>query len=250
MQGRFLFKGRNMKKSLLLFCLLLTPFAQAQELIVEEIPLEQPESPTIEDPTPISIETHGDGTLDDLYTLVEEQKRALRDLTERLEQAEHRLKQTEDKLERTNQDLAFRITELENKPAVVLDKASDKDRYEYAYNLLKNNDYKKAEEQFLSFLKDFEKSDLRPNALYWLGETYYVQGLYEQAVGQFADVFTKYAQSNKAPDALLKMGLSMIALNKTTEACTAFLALPNEYPNAEENLKKRAEEEAEKYKCS
>ncbi|MBQ3695828.1 MAG: tol-pal system protein YbgF [Alphaproteobacteria bacterium] len=236
-----------MKKYLFLSFLFCTPL-MAQDLIVEEIPLEQP------DPAPqeeiLSEPRAATGTLDDLYTLVEEQKKALRDFTERLEQTEYRLKQTEEKLERTTQDLTFRVTELENKPAVIIDKTSDKDRYDYAYNLLQKNDYKNAEEQFLSFIKDFENSELRPNAIYWLGETYYAQQQFEKAVGQFADVFAKYPKSTKAPDALLKMGLSMISLNQKTEACTAFIALPNEYPTASNALKQRAAEEAKKNKCS
>jgi len=239
-----------MKKILFLSTMVLTMPLMAQDLIVEEIPLE---APVTKEPATSVLNTqitHGDGTLDDLYTLVEEQKKALRDLTERLEQTEFRLKQTEEKLDRTTQDMTFRITELENKPAVVIDKTSDKDRYEYAYGLLQKADYKQAETQFLSFLKDFEKSDLKPNALYWLGETYYVQQQFEKAVGQFADVFTNYPKSNKAPDALLKMGLSMLSLKKIPEACTAFIALPNEYPNADSTLKKRAKEETEKHKCS
>ena len=165
---------------------------------------------------------------------------------------EHRLKLAEEKLNLINQDVSFRISELEAKqsqPPVMIDKSSDKERYDYAYTLLKEKNYKQAEKEFLSFIKDFEKSDLVSNALYWLGETYYVQGQYEQAVGPFADVFTKHPQSNKAPDALLKMGLSMVSLNKTAEACTAFIALPNEYPKANEDLKKRAKEEREKNKC-
>ena len=242
-----------MKKYLLLsVAFFVTPLI-AQDLIVEEIPLEAPtrteniSAPTDTKTTPIS---HGDGTLDDLYTLVEEHKKAVRDLTERLEQTEFKLKQTEEKLERTTQDLAFRVAELEQKPAIIIDKTSDKDRYEYAYGLLQKNDYKSAEEQFLSFIKDFEKSDLKPNAIYWLGETYYVQQQFEKAVGQFADVFTNYPKSNKAADALLKMGLSMVSLKKIPEACTAFIALPNEFPKADEKLKQRAKEEAQKNKCS
>ena len=237
-----------MKKYLLLSCLLCVAPVFAQELIVEEIPLEQPTSQKEAQEEPII--KHGDGSLDDLYTLVEEQKRALRDMTERLEQTEYRLKQTEEKLERVSQDLTFRVNELENKPAVIIDKNSDKDRYEYAYSLLQKNDYKNAEEQFQSFIKDFDKSDLKPNAIYWLGETYYAQQEFEKAVGQFADVFSNYPKSNKAPDALLKMGLSMLSLKKTTEACTAFIALPNEYPKASDSLKQRAAEEAKKNKCS
>ena len=134
-----------MKKYLLLFGIFFALPLVAQDLVLEEIPLE---APVADDSSSQQLNTqtisHGDGTLDDLYTLVEEQKKALRDITERLEQTEFRLKQTEEKLERTNQDLAFRVTELENKPAVTLDKNSDKERYEYAYNLLKKNDYKQS----------------------------------------------------------------------------------------------------------
>ena len=250
MQGRFfIYEGRNMKKLLLLSCLLFTVTGSAQDLVIEEIPLEQPTTSSQQKDLTEPIIRQGDNTFDDLYNLVEDQKKTIRDLTERLEQAEYKLKQNEEKLERINQDLAFRLNELENKPAVILDKTSPKERYDYAYSLLKKNDYKQAEEQFLEFLKDFENSELRPNALYWLGETYYVQGLYSQAVGQFADVLQKYPKSNKAPDALLKMGLSMVSLKDETAACDAFIGLPNEYPQAEEVLKKRAKEEAEKYKC-
>lgn len=243
-----------MKKYLLLSSLIVATSVTAQELVIEEIPMEQPlpiEAPQSKELT--TQTSHGDGTLDDLYTLVEEQKKALRDLTERLEQAEFRLKTTEEKLERTNNDIVFRLTELENKPTeapVIIDKNSDKDRYEYAYALLQKADYKNAQDQLLSFIKDFDKSDLKPNAIYWLGETYYVQQQFEKAVGQFADVFTNYPKSNKAPDALLKMGLSMVSLKKIPEACTAFIALPNEYPKASEELKTRANEEAQKNKCS
>lgn len=241
-----------MKKYLLLSGVLFTLPLMAQDLIIEEIPLEAPKSAQTNISTDKASTTtsHGDGTLDDLYTLLEEQKKALRDFTERLEQTEFKLKQTQEKLERTTQDLAFRLTELEQKPPVVIDKTSDKDRYEYAYNLLQKADYKQAEEQFLTFIKDFDKSSLKPNAIYWLGETYYVQQKFEQAVGQFADLFTNYPKSNKAPDALLKMGLSMISLKKIPEACTAFIALPNEFPKADDKLKQRAKEEINKHKCS
>ena len=46
------------------------------------------------------------------------------------------------------------------------------------------------------------------------------------------------------------MGLTMIALNNKKEACTAFIALPTEYPKADETLKKRAQEELAKNQCS
>ena len=240
-----------MKKCLLLVACTIVAPVWAEDLIVQELPLEAPvaETETVSIP---QMPEKKEGTLDALYTQLEEQSAALRELTERLEQAEHRIQEAEEKLTRVNDDVAFRLNELESKATtpVMIDKSSDKERYDYAYELLKNEKYDEAEKQFLSFLKDFEKSDLRPNAIYWLGETYYVQAKYEQAVGQFSDVFQKYPKSNKAPDALLKMGLAMASLKNTEAACTAFKALPGEYPKAEKALKERAEQEAKKYKCS
>jgi len=256
MQGGFLLEGEKMKQYLLLAILLWSVPVLSQELVLEEIPLEEPKEEIKTAVLPIQqeeISPKNDGTLDALYSQLDAQNRTIKELTERFEQVEHRLKLSEEKLERVNQDIAFRLSELETKqstPPVMIDKSSDKERYDYAYTLLKNQDYKQAEKEFLAFIKDFEKSDLIPNAIYWLGETYYAQGMFEQAVGQFADVFAKHPKSNKAPDALLKMGLSMVSLKKKDEACTAFIALPNEYPKASEDLKKRAKEEADKNKCS
>ncbi|MBQ4471965.1 MAG: tol-pal system protein YbgF [Alphaproteobacteria bacterium] len=241
-----------MKKYLILLGCIMAGSVMAQELMIQELPLEAPAEET-DSAVEKAVETpKTEGSLDALYTQLEAQSVALRELTERVEQYEHQQQEMKEKLDRVNEDISFRLNELETKAAnpVMIDKSSDKERYDFAYELLKKENYAEAEKQFLSFLTDFEKSDLRPNAIYWLGETYYVQAKYEQAVGQFADVFQKYPQSNKAPDALLKMGLSMASLKKNTEACTAFKALPNEYPKAEKALKERAEQEAKKYQCS
>lgn len=253
-----------MKHCLFILGLLATTIVQAQDLVLEEIPLEAPNPEIIQNtnladpdvpaqPTTLPLTLQTLTSYDDLYTLLDSQTKTVQELTARLEQAEHNLKMTEEKLERINQDIAFRLTELENKTnvePVVIDKSSDKERYDYAYTLLKEQKYAQAESEFLSFIKDFESSSFLPNALYWLGETYYAQQQFEKSVGPFADVFTKHQTSNKAPAALLKMGLAMVALNKKTEACTAFIALPNEYPKAEQSLLERAKEEAQKQKCS
>lgn len=252
-----------MKYCLFILGLLSATIVQAQDLVLEEIPLEAPHPEITQDTklsdTDVSTQTPQASfslqksiSYDDLYTLLDSQTKTLQELTARLEQAEHNLKMTEEKLERINQDIAFRLTELENKAntaPVVIDKNSDKERYDYAYSLLKDQKYLQAETEFLSFIKDFESSPFLPNALYWLGETYYTQQQFEKSVGPFADVFTKHQTSHKAPDALLKMGLAMIALDKKTEACTAFIALPNEYPKAEQSLLNRAKEEAQKNQC-
>ena len=226
--------------------------ASATELMIQELPLEAPVQEEVSAGPVLSSTQKEEGSLDALYTQLDLQSVALREFTERLEQTEHRLKEMEDKLERINQDVSFRLNELETKatnPPVIIDKMSDKERYDYAYELLKKENYDEAETQFLAFLKDFEKSDLRPNVMYWLGETYYARKQYESAAVAFATGFKKYEKNAKAPDNLLKLGLSMQQLGKNKEACTAFKNLKSKFPKASDVVLSKAKKESDKLGC-
>ena len=241
-----------MKKYLsMLLCCALPAMAQ-DTVILQELPLEAP-TPSVS--TENKTTSQAEQTLNDLYTMIENQNTAIQDLTSKLEQMEFQIKQLTKKVETSNQDITFRLKELENKPAVepqkpvLIDKSSDKEFYNYAYDYIKKGDHAEAQKLLTEFTKDFPNSSLLPNALYWLGETYYAQEQYENAVGFFADVFSKYQTTAKAPDALFKMGLSMKGLNKTEEACSAWKGLLTEYPKTDTTLKNRTQEEMKKLKC-
>ena len=177
----------------------------------------------------------------------------IEDLYNKIEQIEFQQTQLEEKLTKLNADLDVRFNLLEKAPVKETPKPSSKETsqkdYDDAYSLMKKGKYKEAEQAFTKFMKDHPKSTLIGNANYWLGETYYARGLYEQAVGVFADGFTKYKNNSKAADNLLKLGLTMNKLNKKTEACTAFKTLPTEFPKADPALKNRAKAEAKKLSC-
>src|SRR5690606_41944752 len=51
-----------------------------------------------------------------------------------------------------------------------------------------------------------------PNARYWLGESYYVTQNYDLALEQFQLLYQRYPDHDKAPGALLKIGLSQYGL--------------------------------------
>ena len=51
-----------------------------------------------------------------------------------------------------------------------------------------------------------------------LGETYYVRGDFPNAARAFAEGFQKYPKSGKAPDNLLKLGMSLQAQGKPEQA--------------------------------
>ena len=197
-------------------------------------------------------------SLDGLYAQIDDQKAIINELTTKIETLEYNQKQLEEKIAKMNADIDVRFNLLEKNVAQSSAKTSTSDSskksdaktdYDKAYNAMKKGDYKTAESGFTSFIKKYPKSDLAGNANYWLGETYYVQKQYEQAVGIFADGFTKYKNNSKAPDNLLKLGLSMKALKRNSDACTAFKELPKAFPKASDTIKKRAKSEAQKLAC-
>ena len=203
-----------------------------------------------------NVQSVSTGNLEDLYNRVSAQDAVVKDLTAKMEQLEFQQKQLDERLTKMNADIDVRFNMLQNEKATTLNsdksasnKAAAQAAYDNAYNIMKKGDYKAAEGAFTTFMKDYPKSDLVGNANYWLGETYYARGLYEQAVGIFADGFTKYKKNSKAADNLLKLGLTMNKLNKKTEACTAFKSLAKEFPKADKKLKDRAAAEAKKLSC-
>ncbi len=121
--------------------------------------------------------------------------------------------------------------------------------YQRIYALVQKKDYEKAEKAWRSFVKDYPDSDLMPNALYWLGETYYARGNFEKAASTFRDCYQRYPKSAKAEDALLKLGLSYKSLKRNKEACYVFKNYTYIYPEAPERLTLLAEKGAKSLSC-
>ncbi len=80
--------------------------------------------------------------------------------------------------------------------------------YNLARQKLDQGQPAKARELFLDFLNRYPKDELAANAQYWLGETYYAEKKWNDAIVEFQKVIKDYKGSDKAPDALLKIGMS------------------------------------------
>ncbi|MDD4914867.1 MAG: tol-pal system protein YbgF [Methylococcales bacterium] len=83
---------------------------------------------------------------------------------------------------------------------------NEKDRYQQAYDTLRNAHYDQAVQQFEALLADFPNGEYADNAQYWLGEAYGRKRDVEKAKAAFAKLVSKYPNSQKVPDALLKLG--------------------------------------------
>lgn len=125
-----------------------------------------------------------------------------------------------------------------------------KTAYEAAYGYMLQQDYGSAQTGFAAFLKNNPNHALVPNALYWLGETYYVQRNYADAAEAFDIVLAAHASSNKAPDSQLKKAMSLSQLGKNAEACAALKLLGTKYPTAPVHVKTKADSERRRVGCS
>ena len=123
------------------------------------------------------------------------------------------------------------------------------DQYERAKALLMEGNFAGAESAFTSFLNQYADNDLAGEAQYWLAETYYVRGAYRQAGQAFTDGLKKYPKSPRGPDSLLKLGMSLAALNQNDEACSTFKEMDRRYPNAMQTVVQRVKVEKSKAGC-
>jgi len=127
---------------------------------------------------------------------------------------------------------------------------SPQEQYEYATGLLQRGAYPEAGLAFKAFVAQHPKDPLTGNAQYWLGETYYAQSDYKNAAIAFAEGYQKYPKSSKAPDNLLKLGMSLGQTGRKSDACTAFKQLNSQFPSASAAIKDRTTRAQQRYGCS
>src|SRR5262249_49674800 len=112
-----------------------------------------------------------------------------------------------------------------------------------ALTLLQQANYGEAEIAFKTFIDKNPKDKLVDNAKYWYGETLYVRARFDESAVAFADAYQQNPQGTKASDSLLKLAMSLAALNKTPDACVTLNELKSKYPNAPATVKARAADE-------
>jgi tol-pal system protein YbgF len=115
--------------------------------------------------------------------------------------------------------------------------------------MLNDQNFAGAESAFKSFIERHPTNALTGNAYYWLGETYYVRKDFKQAAFTFADGYQRFPKAIKAPDNLLKLGMSLGQLGQAKEACTAFSRLLTNVPNLDNTLRSRVERQRQRYQC-
>jgi len=106
--------------------------------------------------------------------------------------------------------------------------------YQKGLDTLKGGDPKTARDSFTRFLELFPKHELTANARYWLGETYYNEKKYDQAILEFQEVIKNFPGKEKVPASMLKQGMAFKELGDLKSARYVFKKLIEDSPQTGE----------------
>ena len=143
------------------------------------------------------------------------------DLAKRLAALEERL----DKLEKAMAEQQKKAAQQQQTPEF---------QYQQAYDTLKGGELVKGRELLAKFLQLHPKHNLAANAHYWMGETYYTEKNFEQAILEFQEVIKNYPDTGKVPAAMLKQGMAFTELGDPKSAAYIYKKLADEFPKSEE----------------
>lgn len=140
-------------------------------------------------------------------------------------------------------DLEKRLADLSvSKPPVAAKEpdSTPEGSYKAALKRYEAGEFAEARAMLTDFLKKNPDHDLAANAQYWIGETWFSEKNYEQAILAFQDVIKNYPGKEKIPAAMLKQGMSFAALGDTKSARFIYRKLVEDFPKTDE-AKKGAE---------
>ena len=134
-------------------------------------------------------------------------------------------------------------------PLSILPESDEESQYEYAINLLKQGDYETAEKAFTEFISIGDDKNYLSNSHFWLAETYYVRENYKDAAKNYLSLYQTFPNANKAPDALLKLGISLVNMQQKEQGCMTFIQLQESYPEANPSIIDRSKLELKRNGC-
>ena len=126
---------------------------------------------------------------------------------------------------------------------------TSREHYNYAFRLLNQTQYAEAGESFESFIQNYPSDPLLGNAYYWAGETYYVRQNYVQAADYFRRGYEALPTGPKAGDNLLKLAMSLSALDRNTESCVVLKQVTAKFGGNSSTLRNKSETERNRIGC-
>lgn len=115
------------------------------------------------------------------------------------------------------------------------DAANPEEELEEAYKDSRLGNYASARKKSRNFLREYPSSRRSHDATFMIADSYYREGLYEEAVIEYQEFIYKYSGDQRVPLAYLRQGLSFIELDKIEQARLFLKTLIDEYPDSKES---------------
>ncbi|HWS77248.1 MAG TPA: tol-pal system protein YbgF [Thermomonas sp.] len=206
--------------------------------------------------TALEARSAGDQGGTELVNQISQLRSEVQDLRGQIEQLQQQLEQAKQGQRSQYLDLDGRINRLEGggaapaatvpgpAPAAAADTSApspsssmagmdERGAYTHAFEALKSGDYVESSRRFRDFLAAHPGGQYTPNALYWLGESYYVTQNYALAGEQFQFLLDRYPSHDKAAGALLKLGLAQYGLKDYAGADATLHQVLQRYPGSD-----------------
>jgi tol-pal system protein YbgF len=122
----------------------------------------------------------------------------------------------------------------EESPPSISPNLSPNEIYNMARSDYLKGNYDLAIEGFAIYKTQFADSPLADDALYWIGECYFSQKKYDEAIDTFNELILNYPNGDKIPAGYLKKGISLAEQGKKQEAISVFKLLITKHPLEEE----------------
>ena len=86
---------------------------------------------------------------------------------------------------------------------------------------------------FDAFLKTFPRSEMADDAQFFIGETYYAQNRWTDAIAAYNQVIQNYPMGNAVPDAYYKRGLAQERLGQLDAARESWDTAVKNFPDSD-----------------
>ena len=106
---------------------------------------------------------------------------------------------------------------------------------------IQSGKYELARSEFEDYLKYYGKTDLASNAQFYIGELYYRQKKYTEAIGEYDKVINNYPKSFKLAPARLHRATAMLALGQKSSGIRELREITKLFPGSEEARYARAQ---------
>jgi tol-pal system protein YbgF len=210
----------------------------------------------------------GDGTGSDAILRLDKLEAELRLLTGKIEQMQFEQRGVADDAARRFGDIEFRLTELEGGdatalppvlplgggvpapadagPAVSISERGDLDR---AIEDVKQGRFDQGEDRLRGFLTAYPGGPLEGEALYWLGESQFVRGAFQNAARSYLTGFNTDRTGASAPKNLYRLGVTLGRLGQLSEACLTLREVRNQFPSGPSDILNATDAESRALNC-